>query len=84
MPNLVVADPKGKILDHPSLEMVGRLGTDVVGVPPEDLLRIPEGSRLFTMPGSLPLAWDRRRREFRPVTRVRIGGRSFASTTVAA
>lgn len=84
MPKLVVADPKGKILDHPSLEMVGRLGTDVVEVPPEDLLRIPEGTRLFTMPGSQPLAWNRRRREFRPVTRVRIGGRSFASTTVAA
>jgi molybdenum cofactor biosynthesis enzyme MoaA len=84
MPKLVVADSEGQILDHPSLGMAGRSGSDVVAVPPEDLLRIPEGSKLFTMPGSQPMAWDRRRRAFRPATRVRIGGRSFACTTVAA
>lgn len=84
MPKLVVADPTGKILDHPSLGMAGRLGADVVEVPPEDLLRIPEGTKLFSMPGSRPLTWDVRRREFRRVARARIGGRSFACTTVAA
>jgi molybdenum cofactor biosynthesis enzyme MoaA len=83
-PRLVVADPDGQILDHPSLRMAGRSGAEVVATPPEDLLRIPDGSKLFTMPGSHPVAWDPRRKAFRPVPRVQIGGRRFPSNTVAA
>jgi len=82
-PRLVVADPDGQILDHPSLRMAGRSGADVVPVPPEDLLRIPEGSKLFTMPGSSPVAWDPRRKTFRPVPVVQMGGRRFTCNTVA-
>ncbi|HWT77658.1 MAG TPA: radical SAM protein, partial [Candidatus Methylomirabilis sp.] len=84
MARLVVADSKGQILDHPSLGLVGRSGHDIVEVPAEDLLRVPEGTKLFSMPGSRPVAWDRRRRGFRPVTRVQIEGRTFGCTTVAA
>jgi len=84
VPQLIVADSKGQIVDHPSLGMAGRSAADVVEVPVEDLLRIPEGTKLFSMPGSRPVAWDPRRREFRPVSRVRIGQRTFACTTVAA
>jgi len=84
MARLVVADSKGQILDHPSLGMAGRSGPDVVEVPAEDLLRVPEGTKLFSMPGSRPVAWDGRRHEFRPLSRVRIGRRAFACTTVAA
>lgn len=84
MPQLIVADSTGAILDHPSLGMAGRSGPDVVEVPPEDLIRVPEGTKLFTMPGSQPVAWDGRRRGFRSVKRTRIGGRTFACTTVAA
>ncbi len=83
-PKLVVADPAGQIRDHPQLHMLGRSGHDVVEVPPEDLVRIPEGSKLFTMPGSRPLAWDPRRRAMRVVHETRTGGRRFACTTVAA
>lgn len=84
MPQLVVADSSGKIFDHPTLGMAGRSGTDLVEVPPEDLVRIPEGTKLFTMPRSQPIAWDPRRREFRPVRRAPLGGRSLACTAVAA
>jgi pyruvate-formate lyase-activating enzyme len=84
MPRLVVADPDGEILDHPSLEMAGRSGAEVVPVPAADLIAIPEGSKLFTMPDSRPVAWDRRQRAFRAVERVRVAGRSFIPTTVAA
>ncbi|MBI4572414.1 MAG: radical SAM protein, partial [candidate division NC10 bacterium] len=52
MPQLVVADSAGRILDHPSLGMAGRSGPHVVEVPADDLLRLPEGTKLFTMPGS--------------------------------
>jgi len=84
MAHLDVADPKGQILDHPSLGMAGRSGTDVVEVPAEDLIRVPEGTKLFTMPGSRPIAWDGRRSGFRPLQRVRIGRRSVTCATVAA
>jgi pyruvate-formate lyase-activating enzyme len=84
VPRLVVADSKGQILDHPALGMTGRLGPDVVEIPSGDLLHLPEGSKLFSMPGSRPIAWDGRRRAYRPVSRVRIGPRTFTCTTVAA
>jgi molybdenum cofactor biosynthesis enzyme MoaA len=84
MSRLVVADSNGQILDHPSLGLAGRLGHEIVEVPAEDLLRVPEGTKLFSMPGSRPIAWDGRRRLFRPVSRIHLGGRAFACTTVAA
>ncbi len=83
-PRLVVADPDGQILDHPFLRMAGHSGPDVVAVPSEDLLRLPEGSKLFSMPGSQPVAWDPRQRTYRSVPRVQIGGRRFTCQTVAA
>jgi pyruvate-formate lyase-activating enzyme len=83
-PRLIVADSEGQILDHPFLGMAGRSGPEVIPVPPEDLLRIPEGSKLFTMPGSHPVAWDPRRGAYRMVPRAQIGGRRFSCSTVAA
>src|SRR5512140_2537781 len=74
MARLVVADPAGQMFDHPRYEMVGRLGAAAVEVPPEDLLHIPEGTKLFTMPGSHPLARDPRSGDVREVTRTQIGG----------
>lgn len=82
-PRLVIADAQGQVLDHPFLGMAGRSGSDVIPVASEDLLRIPEGSKLFTMPGSQPVAWDPRRRAYRAVPRVQIGGRRFTCNTVA-
>lgn len=64
--------------------MVGRSGAQVVPVPFEDLLRIPEGSKLFRMPGSSPVAWNSRQKAFKPVSRVQVGGRRFSCSTVAA
>jgi len=84
MAYLVIADKTGKIFDHPRLGMVGRSGADVVDVPDDELIRIPEGTKLFTMPGSHPVAQDDRLRARRPVKRVRITGRSLACSTVAA
>jgi pyruvate-formate lyase-activating enzyme len=83
-PRLVVADSDGQIRDHPYLRMVGRSGIDVVPVPSEDLLTIPEGSKLFTMPGSHPTAWNPKREAYQTVSRTQVGGRRFSCSTVAA
>jgi molybdenum cofactor biosynthesis enzyme MoaA len=55
---LVYADQKGRIYDHPSLEMGGASGSEWVRVPDEELIPLPEGMRLFTMPGAHPVGWN--------------------------
>ncbi|OGL58552.1 MAG: hypothetical protein A3J27_11660 [Candidatus Tectomicrobia bacterium RIFCSPLOWO2_12_FULL_69_37] len=54
-PLMVAADPEGRIFEHPGLAMVGALGREAVAPQPEELSPLPEGSRLFTLPGSRPI-----------------------------
>lgn len=84
MARLVVADVQGDILDHPWLELAGRLGHDVARIDAGELLRIPEGTKLFTLPKSRPTAWDPRRGSFRTLSRTRIDRRGFGCNPVAA
>lgn len=58
MGNLVFADQRGRIADHPTLEMGGASGGDWVRVPDKELIALPEGARLFTMPGAHPVGWN--------------------------
>ena len=55
---LVFADQKERIYDHPTLEMGGASGATWVRVPEEELIPLPEGARLFTMPGAHPVGWN--------------------------
>lgn len=57
---LIFANPQGEIFDHPFLEMMGCEGDVLMKVPDEELVPIPEGTKLFTMPGRLPMGWDSR------------------------
>lgn len=61
---LVFAGQKDRIYDHPTLELGGALGETWVRVPDEELIPLPEGSRLFTMPGSRPVGWNGAREVF--------------------
>ena len=58
MAKLIFANPQGEIFDHPFLEMMGCEGSQTLQIPAEDLVPIPEGTKLFTMPGRLPVGWD--------------------------
>ena len=58
MGNLVFADQRGQIADHPTLEMGGASGSDWVRIPDKELITLPEGARLFTMPGAHPVGWN--------------------------
>jgi hypothetical protein len=58
LPKLVFADRNGKIYDHPSLGMAGRSGHTFVLPEQGELVPLPEGSQLFTMPGRFPVGWD--------------------------
>ena len=55
---MVFADASGRIFDHPELEMAGVGGGEPVPVAEADLLRLPRGSDLFTMPGRIPIGID--------------------------
>ncbi|MFQ5658182.1 MAG: radical SAM protein [Candidatus Methylomirabilales bacterium] len=56
---LVFADRKGQIYDYPKLTMGGASGDTWVRVLDEDLIPLPDGARLFTMPGAHPVGWNR-------------------------
>ena len=58
-PDLLVADPDGKLFEVPELAMAGRSGR-WSGLPSaEDLIEVPEGSDLFAVPDRDPVGYDR-------------------------
>jgi pyruvate-formate lyase-activating enzyme len=56
----VVADEQGEVFEHPDLLMAGMNGTDVVRPMAEEMIPLPEGSRLFTITQTPPIGFDRR------------------------
>lgn len=58
IPHLVYADNKGRILDHPSLLMLGKRGDTLLAPEKSELIPLPEESELFFLPGRLPLGLD--------------------------
>lgn len=54
----VFADQNGKIYDHPELELSVQSGRNWIRIPESELIPLPEGSKLFTMPGSAAVGWD--------------------------
>jgi pyruvate-formate lyase-activating enzyme len=56
----VVADEKGEVFEHPELLLAGMNGSIVVRPQVEELIALPEGSRLFTIPGAPAIGFDPR------------------------
>jgi pyruvate-formate lyase-activating enzyme len=55
-PFLLFANTRGEILEYEGLEMAGASTQHFVHRPkPEELIALPEGSELFTLPGRLPI-----------------------------
>ncbi len=63
-PSLIFADAKGRILDVPSLEMVGSEGGRWRRVRWDEWIPLPEGSELFFLPERLPVGYDAEKRKF--------------------
>jgi len=75
-----LADPKGQVFDYPLLECVGKSGSHFTAV--EEWIQLPEGSRLFTLPGRSAIGWDTDAQQLRPVGDVWTG--DYAPLPVAA
>jgi pyruvate-formate lyase-activating enzyme len=73
LPRLVLADEAGRIYDEPALAMAGSSAGYPVRVSAEELIPLPEGSTLFTLPGRRPVGWDERRGRFRVVEGTAVG-----------
>lgn len=55
---MLIARADGTIYDHPEFALAGRSGFDVVPVSDRDLMPLPRGSTLFTIPDARPLGWQ--------------------------
>jgi pyruvate-formate lyase-activating enzyme len=83
-PRLLLSDPEGRIFDHPDLKLAGRSG-DRLAVPlPNELVPLPMGSQLFSMPGRVPVGWDDRRHSFTSAEKVWVEKKEMECTAVAA
>lgn len=84
VPKLLYADASGNIFDHPELCMAGMNGPEAVLPETVELIPLPEGSRIFTIPNTPPLAWDNRQGRFVTVDTVRQGRRRLPVQAVSA
>lgn len=83
-PRLVLSDSEGNIFDHPSLKLSGRSGDRFLLPHPSELVPLPKGSQLFTLPGRVPIGWDGGKRSFAPSRKVRLREKELECTAVAA
>jgi len=56
----VVADENGEVFEHPDLLLAGGRGLEPCRPEAEELIPLPEGSRLFTIPDTPPVGFDRK------------------------
>jgi hypothetical protein len=66
----VVADEAGEVFEHPELLMAGMNGLAPRLPRADELIPLPAGSRLFTVPGTPPIGFDPRTRK--PTTAERL------------
>ena len=83
-PRLVLADHQGKIFDHPYLKLSGRSGDRFILPSPAEIVPLPAGSQLFTLPGRVPVGWDEERGAFIAAERMKSGKKDVDCVGVAA
>lgn len=64
----VVADESGEVFEHPDLLLAGMNGLTARKPEADELIPLPEGSRLFTIPATPPIGFDRRSGKLKTVT----------------
>lgn len=56
----LVADEKGEVFEHPDMLLAGMNGMSICHPQDDELIPLPAGSRLFTIPGTPPIGYDRK------------------------
>lgn len=80
---LLLADERGTIYQHPYLKAVAWNGDSWMSPRKEELIPMPEGSKIFTLPGRFPVGYDQQEKSFVPVTRFRVEKREFRPSAVS-
>jgi len=80
---LLVADPSGRVLEHPRLRATVRSGEEVLG-PAEAPVAMPEEARLVHLPGRRPVGLDPETGELVLVSEMLVGQRRFVPDAVGA
>jgi pyruvate-formate lyase-activating enzyme len=70
---MVMADSSGRLFEHPGLWMVGALGDEATAPEPDELSPLPDGSRFFTIPDSLPVGGDAETDELATIDEIDLG-----------
>ncbi|MFH1868204.1 MAG: radical SAM protein, partial [Candidatus Omnitrophota bacterium] len=69
IPELLVANKKGKIYSLPHIEAAGSKGSYFFRLRPDDLIKLPPGSELFILPDRLPVGYDPKKNVFLTINR---------------
>jgi len=81
---LVFADQKSRVFEHPQLTMLGRSGDRLVKPRGEDMIPLPEGASLILLPGRAPGGGERRKKGTVTIDANPYGGKGGPVTAVAA
>jgi pyruvate-formate lyase-activating enzyme len=84
LPYMVYADSKGRVYEHPYYRMAGFSGERPVPLKREDLMGMPDFSKLFYMPYCSPMGLDPSTGEYKVVREVRTRGSRTRCFGVAA
>ncbi len=80
---MLYADGKGRIYDHPYLRMAGFSGSTLFAIEPEDLIVMPDFSKLFYLPSCPPLGLDPYTGQVETVYEMEVDGEPTACFAVA-
>jgi pyruvate-formate lyase-activating enzyme len=81
---MLYADSRGQVYEHPYFRMAGFSGEAPKTVKDEDLISVPEFSKLFFFPDCPPIGLDPETGEYCTVRQVEIGGATISCYAVAA
>ncbi|MBC8420922.1 MAG: radical SAM protein [Desulfobacteraceae bacterium] len=84
LPFMLYADSDGRVYEHPHLKMLGFSGSVPVFVEEDDLIQMPEFSKLFYLPESPPIGLDPDTGEAEVVTEMEVDGAKFRCFAVSA
>jgi pyruvate-formate lyase-activating enzyme len=84
LPFLLFADHEGRIYDHPRLRMAGFSGPSPWPLEKEDLIPLPEFSKIFFLPGCRPIGVDPETGKHVTIRDAEIEGRAIECYAVAA
>ncbi len=84
LPHMLYADAGGQVYEHPHYRMAGFSGSSIYGIGDEDLIPMPEFSKLFFIPDCPPIGLDPVTGEYRRVSKARVQGEYQSCYAVSA